>query len=144
MGFYSPRVVLNDARRFGLAVRPLDVNLSGEWFEVEDDGRALRVGLAYVKEMSAAARRAIVEARGDGSAAAGGTGVREGASLLPDPPAAILHSPPHPHPPLRGLPWRRATRIPRRHRWEPAGPGSPAAAPPGRTPRWPTSWRARA
>ncbi len=65
MGFYSPRVVLNDARRFGLAVLPLDVNLSGEWFEVERDGTALRVGLAYVKEMSAAARRAIVEARGD-------------------------------------------------------------------------------
>jgi error-prone DNA polymerase len=65
MGFYSPRVVLNDARRFGLAVLPLDVNLSGEWFEVEKDGTALRVGLAYVKEMSAVARRAIVEARGD-------------------------------------------------------------------------------
>ena len=65
MGFYSPRVVLNDARRFGLAVLPLDVNRSGEWFEVEQDGTALRVGLAYVKEMSAAARRAIVEGRGD-------------------------------------------------------------------------------
>ena len=70
MGFYSPRVVLNDARRFGLAVLPLDVNLSGEWFEVEEGGTALRVGLGYVKEMSAAARRAIVEARGGGSAAA--------------------------------------------------------------------------
>jgi error-prone DNA polymerase len=65
MGFYSPRVVLNDARRFRLAVLPLDVNLSGEWFEVERGGTALRVGLAYVKEMSAAARRAIVAARGD-------------------------------------------------------------------------------
>ncbi len=65
MGFYSPRVVLNDARRFGLTVLPLDANLSGEWFEVERGGTALRVGLAYVKEMSAAARRAIVEARGD-------------------------------------------------------------------------------
>jgi error-prone DNA polymerase len=65
MGFYSPRVVLNDARRFGLEVLPLDVNLSGEWFEVERDGTALRVGLACVKEMSAAARRAIVEARED-------------------------------------------------------------------------------
>jgi error-prone DNA polymerase len=73
MGFYSPRVVLNDARRFGLAVLPLDVNLSGEWFEVERSGTALRVGLAYVKEMSAAARRAIVEARGEpaGGPAAG-------------------------------------------------------------------------
>ncbi|HEX7488367.1 MAG TPA: DNA polymerase III subunit alpha, partial [Anaeromyxobacteraceae bacterium] len=66
MGFYSPRVVLNDARRFGLEVFPLDVNLSGEWFEVENDGTALRVGLAYVKEMSATARRAIVAARDDG------------------------------------------------------------------------------
>jgi error-prone DNA polymerase len=65
MGFYSPRVVLNDARRFGLEVLPLDASLSGEWFEVEKDGAALRVGLAYVKEMSAAARRAIVEARRD-------------------------------------------------------------------------------
>jgi error-prone DNA polymerase len=79
MGFYSPRIVLNDARRFGLAVRPLDVNLSGEWFEVEDDG-ALRVGLAYVKEMSAAARRAIVEARGGGGAAAGAADGGEGGS----------------------------------------------------------------
>ena len=82
MGFYSPRVVLNDARRFGLEVLPLDVNLSGEWFEVERDGRALRVGLAYVKEMSAAARRAIVS----GAVLAGrrrrrGVGVRGGASL---------------------------------------------------------------
>ncbi len=79
MGFYSPRVVLNDARRWGLEVRPLDVNLSGEWFEVEADGRALRVGLAYVKEMSAAARRAIVEGRG-------GAGGRGGASATPGPP----------------------------------------------------------
>ncbi len=63
MGFYSPRVVLDDARRFGLEIRPLDINLSGELFEVEDDGRALRVGLAYVKEMSAAAQQAIVAAR---------------------------------------------------------------------------------
>jgi error-prone DNA polymerase len=83
MGFYSPRIVLNDARRFGIAVRPLDVNLSGEWFEVEDDGRALRVGLAYVKEMSVAARRAIVEARGDGRGPAAG-----------EPPAA---GPPRPY-----------------------------------------------
>ena len=66
MGFYSPRVVLNDARRFGLQLLPLDANLSGEWFEVERGGTALRVGLAYVKEMSAAARRAIVAARADG------------------------------------------------------------------------------
>jgi DNA polymerase III alpha subunit len=37
MGFYTPRTVLNDARRFGLEVRPLDINLSGRGFTVEDD-----------------------------------------------------------------------------------------------------------
>ena len=36
MGFYTPRVVLNDARRFGLEVRPLDINLSGRGVTVED------------------------------------------------------------------------------------------------------------
>ena len=63
MGFYSPRVVLNDARRWPLAIRPLDVNLSEPGFSPEDDGRALRVGLNYVKEMSGGAIRAIVAQR---------------------------------------------------------------------------------
>ena len=80
MGFYSPRVVLNDARRWGLEVLPVDVNRSGEWFEVEGDGTALRVGLAYVKEMSGAARRAIVEGtrarRGSGRGRAAGGALR--------------------------------------------------------------------
>ncbi|MGZ4199817.1 MAG: DNA polymerase III subunit alpha, partial [Thermoleophilia bacterium] len=63
MGFYSPRVVLNDARRWGLEVLPVDVNASVYGFSVERDGRALRVGLAYVKEMSRAAGAAIVAER---------------------------------------------------------------------------------
>jgi error-prone DNA polymerase len=63
MGFYSPRVVLNDARRWGLDVLPVDVNASVPGFSVERDGRALRVGLAYVKEMSGAAAAAIVAGR---------------------------------------------------------------------------------
>ncbi len=37
MGFYTPRTVLNDARRFGLEVRPLDINLSGRGCTVEDE-----------------------------------------------------------------------------------------------------------
>ena len=37
MGFYTPLTVLNDARRFGLEVRPLDINLSGRGFTVEDE-----------------------------------------------------------------------------------------------------------
>ncbi len=63
MGFYSPRVVLNDARRWGLDVLPVDVNASLPGFAVERDGRALRAGLAYVKEMSGTAARAIVAER---------------------------------------------------------------------------------
>ncbi len=152
MGFYSPRVVLNDARRFGLRVRPLDVNLSGEWFEVEDDGRALRVGLGYVKEMSAAARRAIVEARGsgrgDGSAAAGGEGGSGGRSAPSGSACGDPSQPPSPPSPpsaasLRAAPGPRAGRPTPRLRSRrtrlPAGP-----APRGRTPRWPISWRVRA
>ncbi|MGO8683316.1 MAG: DNA polymerase III subunit alpha [Thermoleophilia bacterium] len=73
MGFYSPRVVLNDARRWGLDVLPVDVNVSAEGFAVEVTGGrrgtapclALRVGLNYVKGMSAATRQRIVAERGD-------------------------------------------------------------------------------
>ncbi len=120
MGFYSPRVVLNDARRWGLEVLPVDVNRSGEWFEVEDDGRALRVGLAYVKEMSGAARRAIVEgARARERAAAGGEGPSGGRSAAsvrfrlssdppssPSPPSASLAVPRPGDPPGPSQPYR--------------------------------------
>ena len=63
MGFYSPRVVVNDARRWGLDMLPVDVNASLTGFSPERDGRALRVGLDYVKEMSRAAGEAIVAER---------------------------------------------------------------------------------
>lgn len=134
MGFYSPRIVLNDARRFGLAVRPLDVNLSGEWFEVEDDGRALRVGLAYVKEMSAAARRAIVEARVDAPAAAeggGGSGGRSAPFGLAFGGPAEPPSPPSPS--SATSPSAAATGSPGAAAGEPAGSGSPVAGPPSPT-----------
>jgi len=54
MGFYSPRLLLNEARRVGLGVLPPDVNLSEEDFAVEDtpEGLALRVGLRYCKGLS--------------------------------------------------------------------------------------------
>src|SRR3712207_1599957 len=40
MGFYSPRAILNEARRIGLSVLPADVHLSGEGFTTEEDGTA--------------------------------------------------------------------------------------------------------
>lgn len=53
MGFYSPRVIVNDARRHGIAILPPHVNHSQARFRVEDDGHALRAGLSYVLHMPA-------------------------------------------------------------------------------------------
>jgi error-prone DNA polymerase len=51
-GFYSPRVLLNEARRKGLRVLPPDIHLSGEGITLEQKGRALRVGLSFCKGLS--------------------------------------------------------------------------------------------
>ena len=63
MGFYSPRVLLNEARRIGIGVLPPDVHLSEEDFTVEEDGSALRVGLRYCKGLSERAISSIVSER---------------------------------------------------------------------------------
>ena len=63
MGFYSPRTLVNEARRVGLAVLPPDVHLSGEGFTVEEDGRAIRVGLSYAKHLSRTANASILDER---------------------------------------------------------------------------------
>lgn len=52
MGFYTPRLVLNDARRHGIEVRPPHVGVSGARHAVEDDGRAVRVGFRDVHRMT--------------------------------------------------------------------------------------------
>jgi len=52
MGFYSPRVLLNEARKIGLCVLPPDIHLSGEGCEVEDSGVSIRIGLSYCKGLS--------------------------------------------------------------------------------------------
>jgi error-prone DNA polymerase len=67
MGFYSPRVLLNEARRAGVAVLPPDVHLSADSFAVEEDGSregALRVGLRYCKGISRGAIDSILRERG--------------------------------------------------------------------------------
>jgi DNA-directed DNA polymerase III PolC len=63
MGFFSPRVLLNEARRIGLKILPPDAHLSGEGFTVEEDGEALRVGLSYCKGLSKRAISSIVSER---------------------------------------------------------------------------------
>jgi error-prone DNA polymerase len=63
MGFYSPRVLLNEARRVGIGVLPPDIHLSGEGFTVEENGEALRIGLRYCKGLSEKATSSIVSER---------------------------------------------------------------------------------
>jgi error-prone DNA polymerase len=63
MGFYSPRVLLNEARRLGIVVLPPDIHSSDEGFTVEEDGSALRVGLRYCKGLSEKAISSIVSER---------------------------------------------------------------------------------
>lgn len=85
MGFYSPAVIAGDAKRHGVAILPVDVNLSREKAVVEDcsDGGAMhpvdssntiarhrtcrvhdvRLGFESVKGLGAAEAKAIVEQR---------------------------------------------------------------------------------
>jgi error-prone DNA polymerase len=63
MGFYSPRLLLNEARRIGLKTLPPDIHLSGEDFTVEEDGTSLRVGLRYCKGLSERAISSIFAGR---------------------------------------------------------------------------------
>jgi error-prone DNA polymerase len=63
MGFYSPKVVLNEARRVGVRVLPPDIHLSGEGFCVEEEGGALRIGLEYCKGLSRGALSSILSER---------------------------------------------------------------------------------
>jgi error-prone DNA polymerase len=66
MGFYSPAVLIKDAQRHGLRVRPIDV-LRSEWLctlEAEPDGSiSMRVGLLYVKGLRQSSAEALIEAR---------------------------------------------------------------------------------
>jgi error-prone DNA polymerase len=66
MGFYSPAVLIKDAHRHGLRVRPIDV-LRSEWrctLESEPDGsHSLRIGMNYAKGLRQASAEALVATR---------------------------------------------------------------------------------
>ena len=67
MGFYAPAVLVKDAQRHGLRVRPIDVQIS-DWacvVEQEHDGSlSLRMGLGYARGLRKQAAEALVASRG--------------------------------------------------------------------------------
>jgi error-prone DNA polymerase len=65
MGFYSPAVLVKDAQRHGLRVKPIDIQRS-EWAcTIEDEGGklSLRMGLGYVKGLRKRTADTLVEER---------------------------------------------------------------------------------
>lgn len=69
MGFYSPAVLVKDAQRHGLRIRPIDVQIS-DWactIEREGDGTlSVRMGLGYVKGLTRRSAEALMTARSEG------------------------------------------------------------------------------
>jgi error-prone DNA polymerase len=69
MGFYSPAVLVKDAQRHGLRVKPIDIQIS-EWpctVEHERDGSVvLRMGLGYAKGLRKQSADALVLSRQEG------------------------------------------------------------------------------
>jgi error-prone DNA polymerase len=62
MGFYSPSMLIQDARRHGVTVLSADVQAS-DWDSRVDDQGALRLGLREIKGLAAEAGRRIAPAR---------------------------------------------------------------------------------
>ena len=61
MGFYSPEVIVGDARRHGVDILPVHINRSEDRCTVE--AGKVRLGFRYVKEMGEAASEKLEEAR---------------------------------------------------------------------------------
>ncbi len=66
MGFYSPAVLVKDAQRHGLRIKPIDIQIS-DWqcaVEHEQDGTlSVRLGLGYVNDLRKTAAEALVKSR---------------------------------------------------------------------------------
>jgi error-prone DNA polymerase len=65
MGFYAPSQLIQDARRHGVEVRPVDIRISGSEssLEMEAGGPVLRIGLDQVKGLSQTGIDRIVATR---------------------------------------------------------------------------------
>ncbi|HET9095828.1 MAG TPA: DNA polymerase III subunit alpha, partial [Candidatus Baltobacteraceae bacterium] len=65
MGFYSTEVLVNDARRHGVKVKPIMVNAGEYWSFVDEEG-ALRLGFHLVRGLGEAQRERLQAAIGQG------------------------------------------------------------------------------
>jgi error-prone DNA polymerase len=65
MGFYSTEVLVNDARRHGVEVKPVEANASEYWSFVDEQG-ALRLGFHLVRGLGDVQRKRLEAALVDG------------------------------------------------------------------------------
>jgi len=65
MGFYSTEVLVNDARRHGVTIEPIEVNSSEYWSHVDRDG-ALRLGFHLIRGLGEAQRKDLEAAIAQG------------------------------------------------------------------------------
>jgi error-prone DNA polymerase len=66
MGFYSPSVIIEDARRHGLRVKPIDIQVSDWSCTIEHEADhilSLRLGLGYVRGLRKSCANAVVGSR---------------------------------------------------------------------------------
>jgi error-prone DNA polymerase len=66
MGFYSTEVLVNDARRHGVNVKPVEVNASEFWSFVDAEG-ATRLGFHVIRGLGEKQRESLQAAIGNGS-----------------------------------------------------------------------------
>jgi len=66
MGFYSTEVLINDAKRHAVVVKPVQVNASEFWSHVDAEG-ALRLGFHLIRELGEAQRTQLDAAIGKGA-----------------------------------------------------------------------------
>jgi error-prone DNA polymerase len=65
MGFYSTEVLVNDARRHNVTIKPIEVNASEYWSHVDRDG-ALRLGFHLIRGLGEAQRKGLEAAIAQG------------------------------------------------------------------------------
>ena len=67
MGFYPAHVIVSEARRAGVEIRPVDVEASELQATVEGEGEALRLGLAVINGLGETGGQDVIGARRLGS-----------------------------------------------------------------------------